>query len=804
MMTFFFPARARGTMCGLGWASLPRYLALAIALSMVGGCASFWASREADKLIQEGHVSQGMNLLGDLAVKDPENYRVKYIQQLNAVTRDLMHKARSARYQNMTDQAEAAYREILRYDPQHADANQGLQLIERDRHEAAQLNKADAAFKSHDQDAATQILETVLAENPLQPRARRLQQQVELERNRAAVVEPAMSTALKKPVTLELRDVSVQVVLEILAKTSGINFILDKDAKADTKTTIFAKDTSIEDALNIVLRTSQLNKKILNDSTVLIYPDVDEKKKKYEDLVVRAFYLKSADSKKMQEMVRALVNPKSMYVDDRLRMLVVRDNLNAINAIERLVSLYDATDSEVVLEVEILEINSGDLLNLGIQYPDQVSMSMLGAAGIPGQVAMNELGKINRNNFQLFFPNPLAVLNLKQVSSNVKTLANPRIRVKNREKAKIMIGDKVPVITTTVNQTSSATTESVSYLDVGLKLDVEPEIHVDNEVSINVGLEVSNIAKEIRSSTGLLVYQIGTRNANTVLRLRDGETQVLAGLIKDEERSSATHIPGLGKIPLLGRLFSNTTEDKARSEIILLITPHVVRGPALPPAHVTEFASGTSENASTRPFRLTPAGQYSETNAQLVRDAAATASGSAAIIAPGNSSASISNHAPDAGSSSQGNLQPAGIAIAAGNPVRPLVNVAPPGMLFTLSGPAQAVVNQGFPVLVTLDGPAAERAMFDIMIDQSGVQLVSASPGAGATVFEAQQTGQVIRVTASKLMGQKGPIGQLTLKSSQQSNLPISFSIQQATAFGDRDQAIPVTGGAPVQVILQK
>ena len=136
-------------------------------------------------------------------------------------------------------------------------------------------------------------------------------------------------------------------------------------------------------------------------------------------------------------------------------------------------------------------------------------------------------------------------------------LANPRIRVKNKEKARIHIGDRVPVITTTAAATGGFVSESVTYLDVGLKLEVEPLIYLEDEVGIKVGLEVSNIAREIRSvGSNTLTYQIGTRNATTVLRLRDGETQVLAGLISDEDRRSANRVPGIGELPVIGRLFS--------------------------------------------------------------------------------------------------------------------------------------------------------------------------------------------------------------------------------------------------------
>jgi general secretion pathway protein D len=179
--------------------------------------------------------------------------------------------------------------------------------------------------------------------------------------------------------------------------------------------------------------------------------------------------------------------------------------------------------------------------------------------------------------------------------------------VKNREKAKIHIGDRVPVITTTAATGGGFVSESVTYLDVGLKLDVEPTIYLEGDVGIKVGLEVSNIVKEVvgKTNSNTLTYQIGTRNANTTLRLHDGETQILAGLISNEDRSSASKVPGLGDFPLLGRLFSSHSDTKNKTEIVLLITPHVMRNINRPDAGKIEFFSGTDAAVGRvgRPFR---------------------------------------------------------------------------------------------------------------------------------------------------------------------------------------------------------
>ena len=223
-------------------------------------------------------------------------------------------------------------------------------------------------------------------------------------------------------------------MLEILSRTSNVNFVLDKDIKSDIKTTIFARDTTVEDALNLVLRTSQLNKKVLNESTFLIYADTEEKRKRYEDLVMRTFYLKNADPKKLQEMVRTLIAPQSMFVDDRFKMMIVRDRLPVIAAIERLIATYDIADPEVVLEVEILEVSA----NGRAQYRRPVSRSpgreRLRQRRHGGPVDGRRAEKSRLEQLPAVPAGPLLVLNLKQTSSDAKTLANPRIRVSNRQR----------------------------------------------------------------------------------------------------------------------------------------------------------------------------------------------------------------------------------------------------------------------------------------------------------------------------------------------------------------------------------
>jgi len=214
----------------------------------------------------------------------------------------------------------------------------------------------------------------------------------------------------------------------------------------------------------------------------------------------------------------------------------------------------------------------------------------------------------DQNLVRLTFTDPLFLFSLRQTDGRTNLLANPRIRVKNKEKAKIHIGDRVPVITTTAAVAGGFVSQSVSYLDVGLQLEVEPLIYLEDDVGIKVGLEVSSITNTINPpGGGTLVYQIGTRKTSTVLRLRDGETQILAGLISDEDRRSASRVPGLGDFPVLGRLFSSTSDTITKTEIVLLITPRLMRTIVRPDARTTEFAAGTEASSSGGPLGATSA-----------------------------------------------------------------------------------------------------------------------------------------------------------------------------------------------------
>ncbi|MBU1223081.1 MAG: type II secretion system protein D [Gammaproteobacteria bacterium] len=583
----------------------------------LGGCASDRAFREGERLLAQGQTEAGLQQLQQALKEEPNNaqYRTAYIQAREAQLARLFAEADAALQTGRDDAAEARYRDVLKLHAENPRARAALVSIETLRANRVLLKEARTALDKGEVESARGKLRSVLAREPAQADALALMKQVDEKTGKPRNADsPRLAAIYRRPVTLQFRDAPVRTVFDALSRQSGLNFVFDKDVRTDTRLTIFASDTSIVDALDMLLKTGQLGKKVLSENTLLIYPALPAKLKEYQDLVVKGFFLSNTDAKQMVNLVRSMAKTRDVYIDEKLNLLVIRDTPEAVRLVEKLVALADRPEPEVMLEVEILEVKRTRLQELGIQYPNQLTVltpeatttshvegGVIVTDSVPGgRLTIQSLRDLTRADIGVS-PNP--AVNLRKDAGDVNILANPRIRVKNKEKAKIHIGDKVPVITANVTSTG-VTSESVSYLDVGIKVDVEPQVYLEGDVGIKVGLEVSNIVQQIKSATGTLTYQLGSRNANTVLRLKDGETQVLAGLISDEDRSGASKVPLFGDIPLLGRLFSNNRDELSKTEIVLLITPRIVRNIERPELADSEFFGGTESAASDQSMQL--------------------------------------------------------------------------------------------------------------------------------------------------------------------------------------------------------
>jgi len=619
---------------------IPRsYKLLLIALAttgLLGACASPPATDVTRENVDVSGNGDALGILDKVARANPRNlgYRSDYYRQRELSTAQWLAQAETLRAAGHYDAANALYQRIQTHDPQNARASGGLAGLEADQRQRTVLDNAETLIRGKQFNAARDVLRPILNENPAHREARRLQREIDDKTLKPAILTPLLKTTSSTPVTLELRDVTLRSVFDVISRATGLSFVFDRDMNADTRTSIAVRNATPEELIQLILASNQLAQKLINETTILIYPNVPQKQREYQELVIRTFYLANADVKQTATMIRTLVKTRDIFVDEKLNMLVMKDTPVAIRMAESLIAAQDLAEPEVMLEVEVLEVGSNRLLDLGMRFPDSVAWSLAGggttttttspgigttgastttttSGGTPGTLSLPEWLNRSSSLVRLAVTNPLFLLNLRHQDGTTNVLANPRIRVKNKEKARVHIGDRVPVITTTAAAVGGFISESVNYLDVGLKLEVEPLIHIGDEVSIKVGLEVSNIVREIVSgNSNTRTYQLGTRNASTVLRLKDGETQILAGLISDEDRRSANRVPGLGTLPVVGRLFSDTHETRGKTEIVLLITPRLLRTLERPDNRVIEFAAGTDASgggqSSGSSFAVTP------------------------------------------------------------------------------------------------------------------------------------------------------------------------------------------------------
>jgi general secretion pathway protein D len=369
--------------------------------------------------------------------------------------------------------------------------------------------------------------------------------------------------------------------------------------KADQRTTIMLKNSTVEAAVHFLLVTNQLEQQVMDGNTILVYPNVAAKLKEYQEMTIKTFFLANADAKAVSNTLKTILKSRDVVVDEKLNLIIVRDSAEAIRLATKLVALQDVPESEVMLDVEILEIKRSRILELGIEWPESVTLAPLTTAA-GGPLTLEALRSLTRRDIGV--TGLAATVRANKTDGDSNTLANPSIRVRNKEKAKVVIGDKLPVFSTTISPGAGGfASESVNYVDVGLTLNVEPSIYLNNEVAIRIALEVSNLVSTTTTKTGSTAYQIGSRQASTMLQLKDGENQVLAGLVNNQERSSGSKIPGIGSLPLIGRLFGSSRDDNEKTEIVLSITPHIIRNVQRPSAAAAEFSAGTETSFRRRP-----------------------------------------------------------------------------------------------------------------------------------------------------------------------------------------------------------
>ncbi len=598
--------------------NIGKNVSMFLLLVLITSCATYTTRNssflEGKQLIAEGRLEEGLSKLEQAAREEPDNKEIRTVltRERDTIIGQILFEADNARQAGHLDLAEQHYQRVLAISAGNERAKAGLEATNLERHHIILVNQAKEALAHNDVESAEKIVRAVLADNPMQAEARQLIKELSERIARAESTELTLISEFNKPITMEFRDTPLKAVFELISRTAGINFVFDRNVQQEAKTSIFVRDNPIEDVLKLLLLTNQLAYKVLNSNSLLIYPDTPAKHKDYQELVVRSFHVANTDAKQMVAMIRGLVKARDIYVNEKLNLFVIRDTLEMVRLVERLVAINDFPDPEVMLDVVVLEVKRDSTLLLGPNVPTSVTFHAVPGIGPPAEVAAQPIAKLSQitnNGFEglrSFTISNRADIDFSKTLTNADLLANPRIRVKSREKAKIHIGNREPVFTVT-NTANVGSAASATYIDVGLKFEVEPIVGMNNEVTLKALLEVSSNLGEKRSGdseNAATAIIIGTRTAETVLALRDGETQVLAGLIQDDLNRTRAGIAGLIDIPVLGEIFSRQNRIRNKTEIVLLITPHIIRNVIQPNHFESEFHSGTASAAGRIPVAI--------------------------------------------------------------------------------------------------------------------------------------------------------------------------------------------------------
>ena len=684
---------------------------------MLAGCAAQRIRDQAQAALSEGRYEDAVSELEQALKRYPEStlLRAGLVQARAEGLLRLLSEAAALRAAGRLDAAEQALQRARPLDAGATRVDALLADLATERRQRRALADAQALVEQRQPQAALRLIAEALKDDPRQGDLLALQRRLEVEVRQAQNKAQAAGLRETRPISLDFRDASLRTVLDLVTRHSGINFILDKDVRPDIRVSVYLRSARPEDAIDLLVSTHQLAKKVIDAQTVLIYPNTPEKQREHQEQIVKVFYLANAEAKQAAAFLRAMLKIREPFIDERTNMLAIRESPENVALAERLVALYDNTEAEVLLELEVMEVRSRRLTELGVKFPNKFTLGVLAPSGQTG-LTLGSLSGVGRDRVSVSGIDNL-LLNLRREVGDSQTLANPRVRARNREKARVMIGDKIPVITVTASGAGASgfVSDSVSYLDVGIKLEVEPTVYADDDVAIKISLEVSSLGEQVTTRSGTVAYQIGTRNATTLLRLRDGETQLLAGLISRDDRTSSSRVPGVGDLPVLGRLFSNQLDEGQRTELVLAITPRVLRNLRRPDASETELWVGTEALQ-----RLRPAG------GMLVPEPATEPP----AAAPGD--------APAAAPAGRPAAAPAG---------RPRLETPPeipsaPAAGITWSGPAEVKAGDTFAAILRIDTPTPLRgAPLRLKVAPQGVEVVAVEEGGffrqggGATSF---------------------------------------------------------------------
>ena len=441
--------------------------------------------------------------------------------------------------------------------------------------------------------------------------------EMELMKERAKLDRgvPKLNPASNIPILLAFPNTEIGKIYEAMSKASGINFLYDTKLDLKKKVSIELTNVSFENAMNTLMLMNKHFFKVIDENTILLAEDSQQKRREIEDEVIKTFFLSNADVKDVQTLLRTLLDARKIVQNNQLNAITIRDTPNRVAIAQKIIESNDKSKAELIVDVELMEISRTVSKTLGISLSGQrYSIAYTGPQSIP----LNNLGLLKQLGSYSLGPIPSVTLDFLKSDSGTRTIAKPQLRVTEGEKANLHIGDSVPIPTTTFNSTgtvggSVVPITSFTYQEVGIVIEIEPRVHHNKEVTLKLNVEVSQLGESVSTGQGQSSPSINTRQINTVIRLKDGESNLLAGLIRDDGTEGRAGFPGVIDTPFIRRIFSSQTSTRRETDLILTLTPRIIRIPDIREEDLAALFIGTEGNphlrgAATSPFGPNPFG----------------------------------------------------------------------------------------------------------------------------------------------------------------------------------------------------
>ena len=565
-----------------------RLVAVVVLTLFVSGCAAGRAFRKGDEAARAGDWDTAVQHYTRAVQANPgrPEYKIALERATQSASRDHISRAHELEARDQLDAALLEYKRALELDGSNRlAAARAIELEKtiRDRIEATRPKPPIVGMLAEARKAGTQLL------SPTAP----------------------------LPVVSFGPNASVRDILNFIGSATGINVTYDQ-TYADKAYTVRLEDVTLEQALQQITAANQLFYKVLNPKTIIIIPDNAQKHAQYDDLVVRVFYISNADVSELAQTINTIMRIPTMPVPPTLlpnktaNTITVRATAPVIDVIERIIRANDKPRAEVVIDVQILEVNRNrskelglNLSNysLGLTFSPEVAPPNTSGSPTPGNPPPFNLNTISQgvSTSDFYLSVPTAVVKFLESDSHTKVIAKPQLRGAEGTKLTMNLGDQIPVLSTVFGAQvpggiASVPQSSFNYKDVGVNLEMTPRVTYEGEIILDGFIVESSALGPSISVAGQDVPSFSSRKVGTRLRLREGESTLLAGLLRDEQRKILTGFPGIMRVPILRSLFGQTQDEVNQSDIVMLLTPHIVRTHELTVEDLSSIFIGTQQN----------------------------------------------------------------------------------------------------------------------------------------------------------------------------------------------------------------